>query len=86
MGFLPWRDRYYSMLLDQLAMGEAVKGVKAAQRERTAKAAAAAAAAAEQQAAAAAAPGSLMVSGLCGSVLPCASKPASIRLYCFLRA
>lgn len=61
MGFLPaWKDRYYSMLLDQLAMGEAVKGVKAAERERTAKAAAAAG----QQAAAAGAPGgSLMVSG-----------------------
>lgn len=40
MGFLPWKDRYYNMLLEQLAMGEAVKGVKAAERERKSKAAA----------------------------------------------
>lgn len=69
MGFLPWRDRYYSMLLDQLAMGEAVKGVKAAERERTAKAAAAG-----HQAAAAGLPGSLMVS--CGGALFLALTPA----------
>lgn len=70
MGFLPWKDRYYSMLLDQLAMGEAVKGVKAAEREQTAKAAAAG-----QQAAAAGLPGSLMVSG--GALFP-ALTPARI--------
>jgi hypothetical protein len=45
MGFLPWKDRYYNMLLEQLAMGEAVKGVKAAERERKSKAAAGQAAA-----------------------------------------
>lgn len=40
MGFLPWKGRYYNMMLEQLAMGEAVRGVKAAERERRAKAAA----------------------------------------------
>lgn len=37
MGLLPWKDRFYNALLEQLAMGEAVKGVKQAERARSSK-------------------------------------------------
>lgn len=41
LGFLPWKGRFYNMLLEQLAMGEAVRGIKATERERRSRAAAA---------------------------------------------
>lgn len=37
MGLLPWKDRFYNALLEQLAMGEAVKGVNQAERARSSK-------------------------------------------------
>ena len=35
MGMLPWKERYYGALLEQLAMGEAMRGVNQAQRARS---------------------------------------------------
>lgn len=71
MGFLPWKDRYHNMLLEQLAIGEAVKGVKAAERARMCRLAAAAAAVAVAGVSAGAGFGSLMVSDVQECDDPC---------------
>jgi hypothetical protein len=68
MGFLPWKDSYHNMLLEQLAIGEAVKGVKAAERARTCRAAGVSAGAG---------PGSLMVSDVQECGVPCRSPVIS---------